>query len=60
MQLLQDPNQRNADNLNNVRCLSQYLTNLMHKNLFHNKFYFMRHEIKPIVKQILCIKLVKY
>ena len=43
------------------------------QNLFHNKFYFMplhvsstcvrnmwRHEIKLIVKQILCIKLVKY
>ena len=42
------------------------------QNLFHNKFYFMplhfsskcprnmqRHEIKLIVKQILCIKLVK-
>jgi len=43
------------------------------QNLFENKFYFMpqhvsstcarnmlRHEIKLIVKQILCIKLVKY
>ena len=45
------------------------------QNLFHNKFYFMPlhvsstcahhqehqgHEIKLIVKQILCIKLVKY
>jgi len=43
------------------------------QNLLHNKFYFMplhvsstcarnmlRHEIKLIVKQILCIKLVKY
>jgi len=43
------------------------------QNLFYNKFYFMpvhvsstcarnlyRHEIKLIVKQILCIKLVKY
>ena len=29
------------------------------QNLFHNKFYFM-HEIKLIVKQILCIKLIKY
>ena len=43
------------------------------QNLFHNKFYFVplhvsstcarntkMHEIKLIVKQILCIKLVKY
>jgi len=43
------------------------------QNLFHNNFYFMplhvsstcarnmyRHEIKLFVKQILCIKLVKY
>ena len=36
------------------------------QNLFHNKFYFMplhvssTCEIKLIVKQILCIKLVKY
>ena len=43
------------------------------QNLFHNKFYFtplhvsstcarnmQRHKIKVIVKQILCIKLVKY
>ena len=31
------------------------------QNLFHNKFYYMyRHEIKLIVKQILCISLVKY
>ena len=26
--------------------LSQYLNNLMHKNLFHNKFYFMPLHIR--------------
>ena len=38
-----------------------YLNQRDAQNLFHNKFYFMPlHEIKLIVKQILCIKLVKY
>ena len=53
-------------------CISVF-NQLDAQNLFHNKFYFMsvhdsstcarimyRHEIKLIVKEILCIKLVKY
>jgi len=52
--------------------LSQYFTNLMYKICFTVSFiscFYMfrahvliirRHEMKLIVKQILCIKLVKY
>jgi len=56
----------------NVKFISVF-NQLEAQNLFQNKFYFVpiyvlsicardiyRHEIKLIVKQILCIKLVKY